>query len=131
MAPTYVYARPTVTVVPRYVIQPNYILHRAYVIRPTRVIEEPPQVPCAFECGGYYIVDQGQFGNVALPGYPVFDDRIGDSSILSDDERTYRAYPGYLHSGRRDIFRVKHSGRIARRDRYCRHATRSSVSACF
>jgi hypothetical protein len=131
VAPTYVYAQPTVTIVPRYVIQPNYIVHRTYVIRPTRVVEEPPQAPCVFECGGYYIVDQGQFGNVGASRYPAFGDRTADLPIFSDGERAYRAYPGYLHSGRRNVPRLKHSGRIGRRDRYCRHAMRSSASTCF
>lgn len=67
--PTYVYAPPTVTIVPRYVVQPNVIVRRTYLLRPTQVVDEAA-APCVSGCGGY-VVDQGQFYGRPAPLQPV------------------------------------------------------------
>ncbi len=62
--PTYTYAQPTVTIVPRIIVQPNYVVERTYVVHPTEYLRDT--APCWFGCGdGFRIVNQGQ--------YPAFE----------------------------------------------------------
>ena len=65
-APVYFYARPTMTIIPRVIVQPNYVVERTFVVNQTHVVREAS--PCWLGCERHLLVDQGQF-EIAAPTY--------------------------------------------------------------
>jgi hypothetical protein len=72
--PTYSYARPTVTIVPHFVVQPHYVVHRTYVVPRTYHLTGLPYaepVVCNDNPGD--LVNQGQyrskFALLPMPAY--------------------------------------------------------------
>ena len=111
--PSYVYAPPTVTIVPQYVVQPNIVIRRTYVFRPTRVLEEAA-VPCMSRCGGGYVVDQGQFFGRPAPYQPsdvVTDWRAPDRYYLPGLRRRVYGYSQH-HRLRYGYHRSRHYHRF-------------------
>jgi hypothetical protein len=79
-SPTYTYAQPTVTIVPRVIVQPNYVVERTYVVRPTEYLRDNRN--CRSGCSeGFRIVNQGQ--------YPAFE----------TEPAYYEPYGTYRHPG--------------------------------
>jgi len=111
--PTYSYARPTITVIPHYVVQPNYIVQRTYVIRQNHYINE--SAPCLITCDLGRLFNPGRYHResafVAHPaGYgsyaPGFYPRRYHTHYVSPsrrhyERRNYRRYSNIYPRGRR------------------------------
>jgi len=101
-SPTYTYAQPTITIVPRVIVQPNYIVERTYVTRPTQYVRD--NAPCWIACEqGFRVINQGQYP--AYSSYGVYPD-IGEQLWNGENpdiylspsrpaRRWYRAAPGH------------------------------------
>ena len=109
--PTYTYAQPTVTIVPRIIVQPNYVVERTYVARPSEYLRDTRG--CWSGCGdGFRIVNQGQypaFGGGSAYYEPYWTEHHPGPYVTRYPaiHRSYYGTPrryGYMHARRAAVW---------------------------